>query len=1352
MAQPSILSPGSKVGGKYEIVEVIGFGGMGLVYKVREQVGAVSRIRAVKTVLPQYATDAGIMARFRQEAEKMCLLEHENIVPVLSYSEEGEFPYLVMPFIEGQTLKDYLVSYVGEHGGQGLPLSQVMEIGLEVARGLEVAHGFVHQETRRPSPMVHRDIKPGNIMVRVENEGGERRLKVLIMDFGIAKVISGEDSGHTLTEVIGTVKYASPEQIRRGKDIDPRADIYSLGMVLYELYCGHHMFAGMSEHTMLMRMMQRDVKDHEIAFPEDTPERFRQLIQRCVAVDRERRFASVAELRTVMRRILEDDSERLSTEAEDALTFARAERSRALSAGAEEFAHAALGEAEDLLSQAEAVMSDRRFKDAIPTLRTVAERFARIALDASQGSERARLDRGLADLAEHRSAAHAAGASQLAAREWAAAEEATLALEKALSAGDLVAGARILPQAELAWQDAEARARRERLRLDAAAECSLLDGSLAQQRAEIARLPRRLREMAHRGDLDAAEAAAKAAHSAALAEDFSAAREHAAEGNAKLTAFRSRSDEALGQAVEELSARLSARVQALESSPHGDLAREDLTEVRALSDAAAQQMADRQLVEAVAQLEHCLSAVDRIETEVAARAAERESRLQAAERNRNAEGSAQQALGALADARAALSAAGPARGSEVEELHEASALAAAAEEKFRIGEFADALPPLREAADRLARLAAAISAREEQERLTARLTELRGRAMAASQELVTLGPEARSSAEGRRLLASFSVAEEHAARGDLGEALQLLEVSLPELEHHIAGVRAALERAREETEATAQRERAEHARESARQLGDRATGSEVFVQADARMKEGNASFAGGDFASASAAFVAATDAVEGLLAEIERSDRADRVVALNGRREALAARLADLPALRAVRRRRKALNKPIAAATAALERGDESEARRLLDELEASAEVLATEVANLAAAPAPARKIPWRAIGAGTGAAAALAVVVVLSRGRTPDTEVARQTPTVIPIMPRAADTPQIALAPTAVPTVLAPTPAPTAAVKPTEPAPAPTAVPRVEPTVIPRPPLALASAKPASASLKIPAGSEARFEASLKNADGASLEWRFGGKPVGQGRTLVLNRERTASPGKTKVEVIASRDSERVSLRAWDLEIEPPPIGFAKLEPAGGRIERPSGALVSFRAPIKNSDEEKLSFLWEVNGKPAGGIDGSRYDFRADSPGEYVVQVRATAPWGASIANTWKLSIKPPPTPSVVEELKKTAPRDAREEAGAWIQAYCSAFQRKDTNALLALGHLSSQNEASRLREALEAMRGLKVSCSNPSIRVNGDQAVVSFDRTDHWTDPRGTEIERALPRITKTLQWSNGRWVAAP
>ncbi|MGH7821707.1 MAG: serine/threonine protein kinase, partial [Candidatus Binatia bacterium] len=322
----AILSPGTRIGGKYEVVEVIGFGGMGVVYKVREQVGAVSRIRALKTVLPQHAEDPEVFTRFRQEAEKMCMLEHENIVPVLSYSEEGQFPYLIMPFIEGQTLKEYLAAHIAEHG-RPLPLHEVMQIGLEVARGLQVAHGFIDPQTGRPSPMVHRDIKPGNVMVRVEDHGGERRLRILIMDFGIAKVVSGQESGQSLTGVIGTVRYASPEQIRRGKDIDPRADIYSLGMVLYELYCGRHMFAEMTEYSVLLRLAQHDAEDPAAEYPEGTPETFRDLIRRSVALDRNRRFGSVAEMQSLMRRILDEDSGRRAFElrrAEEQVEQARA--------------------------------------------------------------------------------------------------------------------------------------------------------------------------------------------------------------------------------------------------------------------------------------------------------------------------------------------------------------------------------------------------------------------------------------------------------------------------------------------------------------------------------------------------------------------------------------------------------------------------------------------------------------------------------------------------------------------------------------------------------------------------------------------------------------------------------------------------------------------------------------------------------------------------------------------------------------------------------------------------------------------------------------------------------------------
>src|SRR2546423_1102270 len=431
MAVSTILSPGAKVGGKYEDVEVLGFGGMGVVYKVREQVGAVSRIRALKTVLPQFASDASVVTRFREEAEKMCMLEHENIVPVLSYSEEGEFPYLVMPFIEGQTLKDFLAS-VAAQTNRGLPLSDVMEIGLELVRGLEVAHRFVNPESQRPQPMIHRDIKPGNIMVRVDNESGERRLKVLIMDFGIAKVLSDQDSGHSLTEVIGTVKYASPEQIRRGKDIDPRADIYSLGMVLYELYAGRHMFTGLSEHGVLMRMVQRDLQNFEIEFPAGTPERFRQLITRCVAVDREHRFANVGEMRTLMRRILEEDSERVATEANQAREFARSQRERAIERGAYDFARQTVAEGDAHLAKGEEEIGAERPKHAIQSLRAAAECFARAAEEATEARERDRLRRGLAALGELRSAAFAADAERLAPQEVAGAVEATQGLVRGL--------------------------------------------------------------------------------------------------------------------------------------------------------------------------------------------------------------------------------------------------------------------------------------------------------------------------------------------------------------------------------------------------------------------------------------------------------------------------------------------------------------------------------------------------------------------------------------------------------------------------------------------------------------------------------------------------------------------------------------------------------------------------------------------------------------------------------------------------------------------------------------------------------------------------------------------------------
>jgi hypothetical protein len=396
---------------------------------------------------------------------------------------------------------------------------------------------------------------------------------------------------------------------------------------------------------------------------------------------------------------------------------------------------------------------------------------------------------------------------------------------------------------------------------------------------------------------------------------------------------------------------------------------------------------------------------------------------------------------------------------------------------------------------------------------------------------------------------------------------------------------------------------------------------------------------------------------------------------------------------------------------------------------------------------------------AAIGGAAVAAVLGWLLFGRHGGTtiDIARTEPTVTePTAARREATPPVPTAMPAEPTA-APVEPTAAPVQPTVAPPTavpPTAVP-ASPTEPPLAPLSLASARPSGKSITIRVGAQQRFEASLKNAHDAVLVWRVGPDAVGQGETFVFGKPFSETPGKKTVELVGSRGHGPETLRQWEVEIEAPPLGFGRLDPPTPSVERDVGSRVTFRAPIAQPKGDALAFQWEVNGETASGIDGSSYEFEPSRPGDYVVAVRATAPWGASIANTWKLSVRqppppPPPSPSTREMRPPTDTKTAEAQAQAWIEAYCNAFQTKDTDALIALGHLSNEAEAARLREALKAMTNLRVSCSNQTVRVTGDQAVVSFDRTDHWIDPRGSEMERALPRITKKLRRNDGRWVA--
>lgn len=380
MSDTSGITLGSKIDGRYEVVAVIGFGGMGVVYKVRQQVGGVSRVWALKTILPRHATDAAILTRFREEAEKMCLLDHENIVSAIDYSEKGDLPYIVMPFVEGRSLRDYLVDYQRREG-RTLPLSQVVDIALELVRGLEAAHGFVNPDTGRPQPIIHRDIKPANIMVRFDGQGGERRLRVFIMDFGIAKILGDEPTAHSLTDVVGTVRYASPEQIRRAKKIDARTDIYSLGMVLYEMYTGHHPLARMSDRDLILRMTGMEVEPEELdlQFPGDTPELFRELILRCVAIDRRKRFASVSELRPLLQQLREIDRQSLSSEVESLLTDmvrARSELEMEVGTGVRDL----LSEGDRLVEQGKQAQGTGSLQEAVRLLRSAQGAYERAAV------------------------------------------------------------------------------------------------------------------------------------------------------------------------------------------------------------------------------------------------------------------------------------------------------------------------------------------------------------------------------------------------------------------------------------------------------------------------------------------------------------------------------------------------------------------------------------------------------------------------------------------------------------------------------------------------------------------------------------------------------------------------------------------------------------------------------------------------------------------------------------------------------------------------------------------------------------------------------------------------------------
>ncbi|HXZ28763.1 MAG TPA: protein kinase [Terriglobales bacterium] len=282
----SELMPGLIIREKYQIVERIGAGGMAVVYKAKHV--AFQEVHALKVVSSRMLDDEGFLHRFRNEAIITRKLHHLNAVRVddIDSTEDGR-PFIVMEYVRGENLRNV----IQKHGA--LRLARALHIARQVAQALAAAHHL---------GITHRDIKPDNIIL-VEQADGHDLVKVL--DFGIAKVREstvGSGAGYTPTHtgmVVGTPQYISPEQAlgKHGNDIDGRADLYSLGVVLYEMVTGQLPFESDTPMGLLLHHIQTPPRPPDLLRPDlRIPQAISKLLLKSLAKQREDRFQSAEEM------------------------------------------------------------------------------------------------------------------------------------------------------------------------------------------------------------------------------------------------------------------------------------------------------------------------------------------------------------------------------------------------------------------------------------------------------------------------------------------------------------------------------------------------------------------------------------------------------------------------------------------------------------------------------------------------------------------------------------------------------------------------------------------------------------------------------------------------------------------------------------------------------------------------------------------------------------------------------------------------------------------------------------------------------------------------------------------------
>lgn len=272
-----MLKPGEYLQERYEILALIGAGGMSEVYQAKCH--TLNRLVAVKVLKEEYSQDSNFVSKFKMEAQAAAGLSHPNIVGVYDVVDEGDLHYIVMELVEGITLK----SYITKKGHLGI--KETIGIAIQVAQGIAAAHD---------QHIVHRDIKPQNMIISREG-------KVKVADFGIARAISNQTIG---MNAVGSVHYISPEQAK-GSYSDARSDIYSLGITIYEMVTGRLPFEGDNTVTVALAHLENAVVPPSVLNPEVTPSLDR-IILKCTAKRPSQRYQDAYELIADLRHALVD--------------------------------------------------------------------------------------------------------------------------------------------------------------------------------------------------------------------------------------------------------------------------------------------------------------------------------------------------------------------------------------------------------------------------------------------------------------------------------------------------------------------------------------------------------------------------------------------------------------------------------------------------------------------------------------------------------------------------------------------------------------------------------------------------------------------------------------------------------------------------------------------------------------------------------------------------------------------------------------------------------------------------------------------------------------------------------------